>query len=145
MVVNGDDPSKILLVQRPKDDQEFPGMWGLPAASVGLGETPGQTARRIGTQKLGNEIKLGSRVASGRQLRPQYTLEMSLYQATLDRSQLSLPAGLDCGPKVTLYTMWRWGVPKDLIGSARQGSLCSQLLLEWLRGRSGGTNEGLGR
>ena len=140
-VVNGEDPSKILLVQRPEDDREFPGMWGLPAVSLGPGETPGQAARRIGSQKLGTEVRLGSKVGSGRQQRSWYTLEMSLYEATLDRSSLTLPAGHSRGPRVTLYTGWRWGAPQDLTSSALQGSLCSQLLLDWLAGSSLGQDE----
>ena len=131
-VMNRDCPSKILLVQRPEDDQEFPGTWGLPAASLRPEETPERAARRIGTQKLGTKIRLGTMVACGRQQRAQYTLEMSLYEAKVDRSPLSLPTGPGRGPKVTLYTGWRWGVSQDLTGSALRGSLCSQLLLEWL-------------
>ena len=141
-VMNGDNPSQILLVQRPEDDQEFPGLWGLPAASLVLGETPERAARRIGWQKLGAKIRLGARVACGKQQRSQYTLEMCLYEATLNQSPLCLPIAHSSIPRVTLYTGWRWGVPEDLTGSARRGSLCSQLLLDWLRESSAGPHEG---
>ena len=141
-MVNGHDRSKILLVQRPEDDQEFPGIWGLPAVSLGLGETPGEAARRIGPQKLGTEVRLGYRVASGKQKRPEYTLEMSLYEATLDRLPPTLPVKPSFGTRVTLYTGWRWGVPQDLRVPALRGSLCSQLLLDWLGASSLGPNEG---
>ena len=144
-VVSGDDPSKILLVQRPEDDQEFPGMWGLPAASLGPGETPERAANRIGSQKLATEVRLGPKVACGRQQRSRYTLEISLYQARIDRSPTTLPAGHSGGPRVTLYTGWRWGAPRDLTGSALRGSLCSQLLLDWIEGPSLGPYEGLCR
>ena len=142
-VVNGENPSKFLLVQRPREDQEFPGMWGLPAASLGPGETLERTARRIGWQKLGTEVRLGAVVACGNQRRSQYILEMSLCEATLDHSPPSLPAGHNRTPRVTLYTSWRWGVPEDLTSSALRGSLCSRLLLDWLAGMSSDSNEGL--
>ena len=144
-VVNGDDPSQILLVRRPEHDQEFPGMWGLPAASLGLEETPAQAAQRVGSQKLGTGVRLGSRVASGSQQRSQYTLEMSLYEATINRSPPTLPTEESRGPRVTLYTGWRWGAPQDLTGSVLQGSLCCQLLLEWFGGSALGPNEAVGR
>ena len=50
VVVEEDDPSKVLLVWRPEDDEEFPGMWGLPAGSLRSNETYEEVARRIGTQ-----------------------------------------------------------------------------------------------
>ncbi len=122
-------PGKVLFVRRPDDDAEFPGMWGLPAASCRLGETHEDAALRVGDQKLGARLVLGERLARGRQRRGEYLLLMSLYEARLEEGEPQLQtAGESEG--VTLYTDWRWGNPDELLESAAQGSLCSQLLLE---------------
>ncbi len=56
-------------------------------------------------------------------------LEMSLYAAALKADEPVLPlAGEE---KITLYSQWRWGEPKELMESANRGSLCSLLLLGW--------------
>ena len=129
VLVMEDDPLKVLLVRRPEDDEEFPGMWGLPATSLRNGETCEEVARRIGVQKLGAEVRVGGRVNSGEQDRNDYIMTMCLYSADLDGSVVALPGAPAAGRDVTLYTGWRWGKPTELTDSARRGSLCSQLLL----------------
>ncbi len=131
-VVQRDAPGRVLLVRRPDDDEELPGVWGLPAASCRVGETLEAAARRIGPQKLGAGIVLGKRLAFGTQVRARYTLEMTLFSATLDQAVPSLPAGREEGGPVTLYAAWRWGDPRELADSARRGSLCGRLLMETL-------------
>ena len=124
------DP-KVLLVLRPDGDQDFPGMWGLPAGSLVPGETLEQAAERVGRQKLGAALVLGSALGSGRQERPEYTLEMWLFPAVLIGGLPALPHPLS-GSGVTFYVDWRWGRPEELSGAASSGSLCSQLLLQSL-------------
>ena len=131
-VVQRGAPWRVLQVRRPDDDEELPGMWGLPAGSCRPGETYEVAARRIGPQKLGAGIILGERLASGMQVRARYTLEMFLYSATLDQAAPSLPAGRETGRAITLYAAWRWGDPSELADSALRGSLCCRLLLETL-------------
>ena len=126
------EPRKVLLVCRPEDDEELPGMLGLPAASCRTGETYEAAARRIGPQKLGTGITLGERLATGTQVRAGYTLEMSLYSATLNQAAPSLRSGRGTSQAVTRYVAWRWGDPSELADSARRGSLCCRLLLETL-------------
>lgn len=123
------EPDKVLLVRRPDDDDEFAGMWGLPAASCAPGESLEMAAQRIGSQKLGASLTLGNVIGSGSQERPAYVIEMTLYEALIESSELQLPASSgDEG--MTIYTSWRWGEPSDVSASARGGSLCSQLLLD---------------
>ena len=122
----------LVLVLRPEDDPEFPGMWGLPAASVRPGESPLQAARRVGDGKLGAPLAVGSLVGSGSQPRDDYTLHMSLFRATLSGGPPALPAAVEDAGGVTLYAGWRWGRAEELLDAAREGSLCSRLLLEYL-------------
>ena len=125
-----DYASGVLLVLRPDDDQDFPGMWGLPAGSLGLGESLEQAAERVGRQKLGVALELGSPLGSGRQERPDYTLKMWLYPAVLAGGLPALPPKDGSASGVTFYLDWRWGSPEELADSASLGSLCSQLLLK---------------
>ncbi len=129
-LVKEDDPSRVLLVRRPEDDEDFPGTWGLPAASLRRGETFEDGAKRIGFEKLGVGVRVGGPINSGRQDRRGYTLMMRLYGGSLEEPPKDPPVAAAAGPGVTLYAGWRWGDPVELIASARRGSLCSQLLLE---------------
>lgn len=127
-----DAPNKLLLVKRPEDDADLPGLWGLPAASCRPGESLSDVAERIGHEKLGTKLTLGKLLRKGTQDRDDYILEMGLYLASLD-GEPSLPKTSPEGASTTLYDDWRWGTQKALEPSADKGSLCSQLLLEHLR------------
>ena len=127
-----DIDTDVLLVRRPDDDDEFPGIWGLPAASCRDGEGAMAAAQRIGVSKLGTQIEIGHEMGVGSQEREAYVIEMTLLEAFLaDCSHITLPRKGAEGQLrgVTVYTAFRWGPPSDLSGSAAAGSLCSQLLL----------------
>ncbi len=123
-------PSQVLLVRRPDDDRELPGVWGLPAASCRPGESPEEAALRIGVEKLGCPVRLGRKLASGSQQRSGYILNMALFQAWLEGPGPALPPPPPGPRSTTLYVDWRWDTPSALEESARRGSLCSQLLLQ---------------
>ena len=129
-VVKRDQPVQVLLVQRPEDDEEFPGLWGLPAASLHSTETYEEALQRIGVQKLGVEVRIGDRIGFGRKEVGGFVLSMCLYSASLDRVLPTLPLTNGQCQGVTLYTSWRWGEPPKLEDAARRGSLCSRLLLD---------------
>ena len=122
----------VLLVRRPEGDDEFPGIWGLPAASCRDGESVMQAARRIGTQKLGTPVEIGKTLGTGSQERDAYLIEMTLVEAFPAgpfSGQSSLGGADGEADGVTMYTAFRWGRAADLTVSAKGGSLCSQLLL----------------
>ena len=121
---------RVLLVRRPDDDEDFPGMWGLPAASCQPGETLQRAAARAGIQKLGAPVEVGNVLAIGTQERAAYTLEMTLFEAVLSGNGPTLTKGGKGGSGLTLYVDWRWGDASELQESADNGSLCSQLLLQ---------------
>ena len=133
---NRGDLNQILMVLRPDDDDEFPGMWGLPAASLKPGETLEDAVRRIGTQKLGVDLNLGPQLGFGTQDRPGYILEMILLRAIPERHSPGIsvekPTPNLTNLGITVYSDWRWGHSKELEFGALSGSLCSQLLLDWL-------------
>jgi ADP-ribose pyrophosphatase YjhB (NUDIX family) len=121
---------RILLVQRPTTaNEELPGVWGLPAASLRQGEDDFAALKRIGRQKLGRELTPLRMIAQGRSQRSDYDLDMRLYQALLG-DEPELASSTD--ESVTLYTDWRWGKPEDLRDGAAKGSLCCQLAIDFL-------------
>src|SRR3989475_12921614 len=80
MIFNGD---KVLSVRRPDDDDELPGVWGLPAGTLRPSETINDLIGRIGRDKLGVDLTLVCKVASGRQMRRLYLLQMELWEASM--------------------------------------------------------------
>jgi 8-oxo-dGTP diphosphatase len=118
--------SGLLLVQRPPDDAELPGAWGLPAASLAENETWEDAVARAARDKLGIDVRVGRELNRGVQARPGYTLEMRLYEADLVAGEPHVPQPV---PGVTQYGDWRWGDVEAVRPAAERGSLCSQLML----------------
>ena len=119
----------VLLVQRPTDDKDFPGKWGLPAASCKNKELIKIDAVNVAEEKLGVRVTLGTKLASGTQKRDDHILEMTLYDAWLPEQKINLKTGEDCKSK-TFYTDFKWGKPTELTETAEMGSLCSRLLIQ---------------
>ena len=110
-------PEGLLLVRRPDDDGELPGVWGLPAVSLAAGESEEEAVRRAGRDKLGVEVEPLERVGRDG--------TMTDWQARIVSGEPSVPQP---GPH-TQYTALRWGEPSELVPAARQGSLCCRALL----------------
>ncbi len=107
---------EVLAIRRPLDDDELPGIWGLPAGTIRGGETPEDVVRRIGRDKLRVELTPIRKLAAGRQVRANYILEMELWEA----SMVGTPD----------YPEWQWA-PVDLLRpGAASGSLCCDLALQ---------------
>lgn len=113
-----------LLVRRPDDDEDLPGVWGLPAGSYEPDETDVDLVRRIGREKLGIDLEPGVPVASGSAERPGYALEMDLWTAAIVSGVPEVGPG---GGARTRYSDWRWDDPSALEDGAREGSLCCRL------------------
>jgi 8-oxo-dGTP pyrophosphatase MutT (NUDIX family) len=112
-----ESPDGVLLVRRPDDDESLPGVWGLPAASLVGDESEEDAVRRAGREKLGVEVL---------PLQPIGTDGgMTDWEARIMSGRASVPQP---GPN-TQYAQLRWGDPRDLMPAARQGSLCSRVLL----------------
>ncbi|MBI2165387.1 MAG: NUDIX domain-containing protein [Chloroflexi bacterium] len=125
--------SHLLLVKRPQTDQELPGVWGLPAATVGEDETEMAAASRVGLEKLGVPVSLEGVVARGQQDRGAHTLEMALFLGLLTVEPV-LPGSSGSQEDKTLYEAWRWDTGEALEEGLSKGSLCCRLALEFLKG-----------
>jgi 8-oxo-dGTP diphosphatase len=110
-------PEGLLLVRRPDDDENLPGVWGLPAVSLAPGESQEQAVRRAGSDKLGVEVEPVEPVGSDQ--------TMTDWEARIVSGRPAVPQD---GPH-TQYTDLRWGEPSELVPAARQGSMCCRALL----------------
>jgi hypothetical protein len=110
-------PEGLLLVRRPDDDDDLPGVWGLPAVSLAAGESEEEAVRRAGRDKLGVELEPVERV--GREQ------TMTDWEARIVSGRPAVPQ-----PRPhTQYTDLRFGDPSELVPAAREGSLCCRVLL----------------
>ena len=115
----------FLIVLRPEDDPDLPGVWGLPAGSKREGEGWGEAVLRAGMEKLGVGLCILRELAEGEAERGGYILRMRLYEAAIAVGRPRVP-----GPfGGTQYEAWRWGVGGDLQEAASKGSLCCRLYL----------------
>ncbi|MGQ0562960.1 MAG: NUDIX domain-containing protein [Gemmatimonadota bacterium] len=118
---------QVLIVQRPGDDEDLPNLWGLPAASLRADEDWHEAVRRAGREKLGVELKVGRELTRGALERSGYTLEMRLYEASIEAG---VPVVPQPDTSVTQYQAWKWGSGADLKPAAARGSLCCRLFLD---------------
>src|SRR5215471_8212577 len=116
LIRNGD---RFLSTQRANDDDELPGVWGLPAGSYRGSETVEDLVRRIGREKLGVELIPVRKIAMDRQPRERYLLEMELWEVEMSGT-----------PR---HPAWQWATSEILEPGKSQGSLCCRLALQWLK------------
>lgn len=119
LIFRGD---QILLVRRPDDDDELPGIWGLPAGTCRGTERTEDVIRRIGRDKLGVTLSAARQLSSGTQERPAYRLEMELWEATMEG--------------IPTLSEWQWSGFDLLKPGAAKGSLCCTLAIK-SKGRVG--------
>ncbi len=125
-VIYNNDHSKILIVQRPHDDENLPDVWGLPAGSVKDDESLEECLIRSGREKLGVELKLVNLIGKNNIERKNYILHMDDYEAKIISGEPKVPQQIQ---GITQYQQWKWGVSSDLRDAANKGSLCSQIYL----------------
>jgi len=107
---------RVLSIYRPDDDDELPGIWGLPAGTLRNEETIEDLIARIGRDKLGVELTPVRKLESGRQMRAQYLLEMELWEVSMKGT-----------PR---HPEWRWASIDSLQLGAAAGSLCCELAIK---------------
>jgi ADP-ribose pyrophosphatase YjhB (NUDIX family) len=115
VIFSGD---KVLSVRRADDDDELPGVWGLPAGTLRAGETTEEIIKRIGRDKLGVELRPVKQINAGNQMRKQYLLEMELWKAAIE------------GDAKPLHPQWKWAEIESFREGAAAGSLCCELALK---------------
>jgi 8-oxo-dGTP pyrophosphatase MutT (NUDIX family) len=126
LVIEG--PAGVLLVRRPDDDDSLPGLWGLPAASLHVGESEQEALARVGREKLGVVVEPLRAIGEEEAERTGYRIAMRDWAARIVAGEPEVPqAG-----EGTQYVEWRWGDPAELAPAARAGSVCARVLLRAL-------------
>lgn len=124
VIKNPENSSEILIVKRPKDDNNLPNMWGIPAGSVKENETYEEALIKAGKNKLGVKLKVGKLIGRGNLDRGDYILHGEEYEA-------EIISGTPCVPQEnsegTQYQDWKYGNYEDLIEMASKHSLCCNL------------------
>jgi ADP-ribose pyrophosphatase YjhB (NUDIX family) len=133
VVVRREGDRRFLAVRRPDDDEDLPGIWGLPAASLRPDESLTQAAVRVGREKLGVELRVGRIVG-------ELTAARTSGRLTLTDVEATIVAG---DPDVTLstsdatrYVEQRWVDDVEVLrDGADRSSLCCRILVDaWDRG-----------
>jgi len=122
-----DSAGRLLVVRRAEDDDNLPGLWGLPAASLRDGETPEDAAIRAGADKLGVGLKILRYMGEDTIDRGHAISHLRQYSAEIVSGHPSVPQD---DHSVSQYADLRYtGDPTVLFASARRGSLCSRIYL----------------
>ena len=108
----------LLSVRRADNDDELPGVWGLPAGSFRDAESSVDLIARIGREKLGVELVPIQKIAEGVQDRPAYQLQMELWEVAM-RGNSS-------------HEALQWASIEVLKPGMERGSLCCELALKSL-------------
>ncbi len=124
------DRQHLLVVRRPPEDDRLPNVWGLPAATLRVGESYEDAAVRAGQEKLGVKIRIVGEIAEGTADRGDHILHMKEFEVEIAEGTPSVPQSI-AQPigGVTQYVACKWGEPNDLIEATRKGSLCCRLYL----------------
>lgn len=125
-VIYNKDRTRVFAVLRPKDDENLPNVWGLPAGSLRKGETFEAAVFRSGQEKLGVTLKIIRQLNEGEIERENHILHMKEYEAEIASGQPVVPQPV---ADVTQYQKWEWAKPEKLREAAQKGSLCSRLFL----------------
>src|SRR5262245_2958695 len=107
---------EVLSIRRPADDDELPGIWGVPAGTLRTNETIEDLIGRIGRDKLGVKLTPIRKLASGTQDRPKYRLEMDLWEVSME--------GVPTHPE------WKWAGLDQMRPGMKAGSLCCELAIK---------------
>lgn len=127
--IYNDDRSKVLVVLRPKDDDNLPNVWGLPAGTLKESDDYEQAVIRSGHEKLGVELKVVKVINEGEIAHEKFILHMKEYEVEIISGQPYVPQPTD---GITQYQQWKWAEPHLLKEAAQKGSLCSRLFLSYI-------------
>lgn len=85
LIIYNPERTKILVVQRPSDDDLFPLFWGLPSASLKPEESAEQAVIRAGKEKLGVDVRIIKLLNQGTQERVKHILHMQDYDVAITK------------------------------------------------------------
>lgn len=120
---------EFLSVKRPEDDEDRPGVWGLPSRTVREDESWEEAVEKAGREKLGLDVEIKELMSEGGQARDGYNVELRNYLVDLDSEEIDL----DQDSEGTNYVKWSWRPPNAFRDDAESPeSLWSTMLLDYL-------------
>jgi ADP-ribose pyrophosphatase YjhB (NUDIX family) len=124
-----DNDINFLAVKRADDPaDDLAGVWGFPAVTLKTNENHQEAAVRVGRQKLGVDIVLGTKIGDSTHDRTTYTLHLTDYEAKIANG---IPTAPQPDPSVSQYAECKFtNDPTILFEAARRGSQCTQIFLE---------------
>ncbi len=128
-IYESSEKSSILSVLRPEDDEDHPGVWGMPATSLNDGESWEEAVRRAAREKLNVEIESIELLSEGKQSRDDYDITLRNYQAEIKGNQT--PDVQEASTTGTKYEEWDWKPVNQMKEAATEtASLCTTLILD---------------
>jgi ADP-ribose pyrophosphatase YjhB (NUDIX family) len=124
-VVIKNERGETLFARRSAHKKEFPLVWSLPSHFVVDGETPEQTIRRIGHDKLGVDLQMEQLLNEGYGERSDFRLFMHDYAATV----LSGKPHIASGDFVEL----QWATAENFLPTIKTKGDCTRLYGEFLQ------------
>jgi len=129
LAIYNQDRSKYIIVKRPLVDDSLPGYWGFPANSKKTSDEAWEdVVHRAARIKLGVEIEIIQMIGEDEIDRGSYILRLRDYQVKVINGEIEVPQANSEG---TQYIEMKWtNDPRELIKSAKKGSLCSRIFLK---------------
>jgi len=128
VIKNLEDENKFVAVKRPEDDEDLPGVWGLPAGSVKEDESFEEACIRLAKKKLGVDIKILKFIGRGNIDRKEYILHGEEFLVEIVAGNINVNQEEITGTK---YADWKWALSEDLKEASSKGSLCSSIYLNY--------------
>ena len=91
LVIYNKDRQRLLVVKRPPEDDRLPNVWGLPAATLRVGESYEAAAVRTGQEKLGVKIKILGEIGEATTDRGDHILHMKEFEVEVTEGTPSVP------------------------------------------------------
>lgn len=123
-VVIKNDKGEVLFTKRSANKTSYPLAWSLPSHYAKDKESPADTVKRIGQNKLGVDLKIGKMINEGLSEREDFTLFMHDYEAVIVNGAPQLVSND--------YTEIKWSDPEKQFASMSVMGDCCRLYKESL-------------
>ena len=122
------EEDKTLFVLRSETKDSYPLVWSLPSSFIHNDETPQDTVKRIGKDKLGVELKPIKLINEGKSDRGDFILFMHDYEAEVSSGTPSVVSDD--------YIEMKWEIPSVQFSTMQEMGDCCRLYKEHLEGKS---------
>lgn len=123
-IVIQNENDEILFALRSANKSSYPLAWSLPSHYVSENESPKDTVKRIGKNKLGIELEIGELLNEGKSDRGDFILFMHDYSATITNGEPNIVSND--------YVELIWAEPHSQLNSMKVMGDCCRLYKEYL-------------